>query len=131
MANILIVDDEEMERLFVRTILGGAGHQLYYAADGESALKTYRNNPIDLVVTDLKMPKLNGLLLIKELKEIEPNLPILAVSGASADQLLIAEDYGAGDTLYKPIDPPALLRAVDKALQAAKQSSLGRWTRGS
>jgi DNA-binding NtrC family response regulator len=125
MANVLIVDDEEGDRLLEKTILEGAGHQVFFAGDGEVALSVYKKNPIDVVVTDLKMPKLNGLRLIKEIREIDVNAVVVAISGASADQLEMAKDLGAVSTLYKPIDAKTLLAAVEGAAKTRKADGDG------
>jgi DNA-binding NtrC family response regulator len=86
------------------------------------ALKVYRSNPIEVVLTDLKMPRLNGLRLIQEIREIDMSAVVVAISGASADQLDLAKDLGAVSTLYKPLDPKQLLEAVEAA---AKQRKAG------
>jgi CheY-like chemotaxis protein len=122
MANVLIVDDEEMDRVLEKTVLEGAGHRVFFASDGEMALKVYRSNPIEVVLTDLKMPRLNGLRLIQEIREIDMSAVVVAISGASADQLDLAKDLGAVSTLYKPLDPKQLLEAVGAA---AKQRKAG------
>jgi CheY-like chemotaxis protein len=116
MAKILIVDDEEMDRVLERAILEKAGHELYYAADGHVALAVCREALIELVVTDLAMPDFNGLRFIKELREEGFRMPIIAISGWAKDQLDLAEDYGADLTLYKPIDGDKLLRSVQEML---------------
>ena len=123
MANVLIVDDDETARLLERTVLEGAGHRVFFAVDGEVALKVYKSNPIDVVLTDLKMPRLNGLRLIKEIRELDAQAVVVAISGASADQLEMAKDLGAVSTLYKPIDAKALLAAIESA--ATKRKSGG------
>lgn len=120
MPNILIVDDEETDRLSGGAILESAGHTLFFAQHGESALKVYNENAIDLIITDLKMPRLNGLRLIQELTEIDLYVGIVAVSGASADQLDLAKNLGAVRTLFKPIDLDALLEAVEEGLSRLK-----------
>ena len=117
MAIILIVDDEEMERLLEKTILEGAGHQLLFAADGEAALKICKERDVDVVITDLAMPGFSGLRLIKELRLEGLDLPIVAVSGWAADQLDLADEYGADLTLFKPVEAEQLKGAIDKALQ--------------
>ena len=66
MANILIVDDEETDRVIEKTILEDAGHRVHFARDGQAALDVYADSPADVVVTDLKMPRLNGLRLIQQ-----------------------------------------------------------------
>lgn len=117
MARILLVDDEEMDRTFGRTILEDAGHELFYAANGESALRAYENRGIDLVVTDLAMPGLNGLRLIRELRAVDGEALIIAVTGVSPEQLERAEALGAAVTLRKPYAPGTLLEAVHGLLE--------------
>jgi CheY-like chemotaxis protein len=116
MARILIVDDEESDRLFERAILDDVGHTLFFASDGESALKAYRNHRIEIVITDLHMPGLNGLQLIRELKETDPLATIIAVSGVAAGQLGRALELGAAKTIRKPVMPSELLAALQEIL---------------
>ena len=116
MARILIVDDEEGDRLFQSTVLINAGHEVRFAGDGESALAKWSGGEFDLVLTDLAMPRLNGLQLIQEIRRADPHARIIAISGVSADQLGLAEDYGAARSLRKPLDPRALIEAIDAVL---------------
>ena len=119
MAHILIVDDEEMDRLLGRTALEDAGHQLLFAPDGEVALRTYENNDIDLVITDLAMPNTNGILLIEQIMDKNADALIIAVSGVNAGQLERAEALGARRTLQKPYEAEALLQAVTETLESS------------
>ena len=114
MARILVVDDEEVERTLIREILGSRGHDLLFASEGEKALEICRLESPDLVVTDLAMPDFNGLRFIRELREAGLPIPVIAVSGWAADQLDLAEDYGADVTLLKPLNGQELLDAVDQ-----------------
>lgn len=116
MAIILIVDDEEIDRVLETAILGTAGHELLYAADGQAAHEVLRDKDVDLVITDLAMPESSGLRLIRELRGDGFDVPIIAVSGWAADQLDLAESYGADFTLFKPVDGHELLRVVEEAL---------------
>lgn len=116
MAKILIVDDEEGDRLFQSTILVNAGHEVRFAGDGESALKKWSGGEFDLVLTDLAMPRLSGLRLIQEIREADPSARIIAISGVSADELDTAESYGAARSLQKPLDPRALIEAITEVL---------------
>ena len=116
MARILVVDDEEMDRVLLRSILESAGHELLFASDGEGALKILREEPLDLVITDLAMPNFNGLRFIKEMRGEDFRHPVVAVSGWAADQLDLAEDYGADATLLKPIKRDELLDTVSTIL---------------
>jgi len=131
MAKILIVDDEEMDRVYERAILESTGHELFYAHDGEAALKICVETAIDVVVTDLAMPDFNGLRLIKELREEGVRVPIIAVSGWASDQLDLAEDYGADLALVKPLDGEDLVKAVDTMLGEAQEGQReDPWKRG-
>lgn len=117
MARILIVDDDEMDRLMERSMLDGLGHTLLFASDGDVALSVYRKEEVDLVITDLAMPELNGLRLIQEIMELDPGARIIAVSGHNAEQLDLAANMGAVCTLFKPVDYGELLAAVENALK--------------
>ncbi len=130
MATILFVDDDEVERIFAREVLEPRGHRVLFAGDGESALEIYRRPglEVDVVVTDLAMPRLNGLRLIKALKAFEPTVQIIAASGVAADQLDLAEEFGAIATLAKPWSPPRFLEALDIALKGTRESR--DWTQG-
>jgi len=115
-ARILVVDWEEEERVYLWTVLEEAGHDLFFAADGNAALEVWGKTDIDLVITELYLPELNGLRLIKALMSRDPDILIVAISEVSADQLDLAEDYGACHILYKPVFPETLLEGVNKAL---------------
>jgi CheY-like chemotaxis protein len=129
MANILLVDDNEADRLLLKAFLETKGHALFFAENGEAALRIFGFHPIDVVVTDIQMPALNGLRLIRELREQDPDAAIVAVSGVAADQLPLAEDLGAIQGLAKPIDPEKLLTAVAKALDAREKNLWGKGKR--
>ena len=116
MARILIVDDEESDRLLEQEILEQVGHETFFAADGEEAIREYLARGIDIVVTDPQMPKIHGLELITVLKDLAPRPAIIAVSGTGSDQLDMAEAVGAYATLTKPVDPTELLSAVALAV---------------
>ena len=120
MALVLIVDDEEMDRVLERTILETAGHELLFASDGETALQLCRTEDVELIVTDLAMPDFNGLRFIRELREAKLFMPLIAVSGWAADQLDLAMEYGADLSLKKPVDGDELLKAVAIALTLPK-----------
>lgn len=120
MANILIVDDEELDRVLISSILETEGHEVTFASQGNVALKVLGEKRIDLVITDLVMPEFNGLRLIKEIREREPKARIIAISGAAPEQLDIAEDYGANKTLFKPVSWDKLMEAVNEVLTDPK-----------
>jgi CheY-like chemotaxis protein len=116
LAKILIVDDEEGDRLIAQAILERAGHETFFAHDGEEALRQYALKGIDVVVTDLQMPQVHGFELITVLRDFSKAPGVVAVSGTGAFQLHMAEALGAKYTLTKPLTPELLLDAVDRAL---------------
>ncbi len=116
MARILIVDDDAADRIVLGTILERAGHETFFAEDGEDALSEYGGHAIDIVVTDLQMPKVHGLELITVLRDLSPRPAIIAISGTGSDQLDMAQAVGADATLTKPVDPAELLNAVRRAI---------------
>ena len=127
MARILVVDWEEEERVYFWSVLEDVGHVLLFASDGQTALEVWRNNEVDLVLTELYLPELNGLRLIKELMALDRDQLIVAISEISADQLDLAEDYGACHILYKPVDPQTLVSGVAKALRAYRPVGNRDW----
>lgn len=124
MARILIVDDEEADRVLTQAILERAGHETFTAEDGEAALRQFLKSGIDIVVTDLQMPDVHGFELITILREFEPPPTVIAVSGTGPFQLHMAEALGAELTIQKPLDPAQLLDAVDRALDKGEDESL-------
>ena len=127
MARILVVDWEEEERVYFWEVLEDAGHELFFAADGQAALEVWNRKEVDLVITELYLPELNGLRLIKELIARDPDGLIVAISEISADQLDLAEDYGACHILHKPVDPEGILAGVNKALEGYRPIRRNDW----
>ena len=116
MAKILIVDDEEMDRVLIAEVLQQAGHEPLFAPNGEAALRIWKKAKVDLVVTDIVMPELNGLELLESLKEEDPWVRVIAISGITAKKLNEAARSGALAILTKPVDPEELVREITKAL---------------
>ena len=116
MARILIVDDEEMDRLLMAEGLQDAGHEPLFASDGHNALRIWKDSSVDLVVTDIVMPELNGLELLEAMKLDDPGVPVIAISGISAKSLNKAARVGAAAILTKPVNPAELLDEVNRAL---------------
>ena len=115
MARVLVVEDDQTDRMILGSIVEGMGHEVYFASDGEQAFKAYMRMSIDVVVTDLLMPHVDGLEFIVELKTLFPDAPVIAVSGKGTELLVAAEDRGACAALSKPVDPQELLEAIAKA----------------
>ena len=122
MARILIVDDEAIIRSTVREALAHDGHDVTEAEDGLVALDFCKANPVDLVITDLFMPVMDGLELIVLLREEFPDIKIVAISGAMYDKrprfLEIAGRMASVITLAKPHTVDELKDAVQRALNS-------------
>lgn len=118
MAKILVIDDDPLILNFVTDALKAVGHTVVQARDGDEGLAASRAATPDLVITDMVMPNLDGVQLIDLLLKEQPDLPIVAMSGApdSAQYLHIASFLGAGRLLTKPFSVTALREAVDEAL---------------
>ncbi len=112
MAQILIVEDDDADRLLLGAALEEAGHDLHFAEDGEEALTIYAKNPVDVVVTDIMMARKDGVELIMALRKLNPDLAIIAVSGKGPTGLGFAELAGAQKIMAKPVDRDELIRAV-------------------
>lgn len=112
MANILVVDDEEADRMGLAAMLESGGHEVCVAGEGNEALEMYLRRHIHVVVTDMVMPGGDGLGLISALKNVDPRAAIVAISGKSRSQLEASKIFGADRILEKPVDRETLLRAV-------------------
>ncbi len=116
MVRILIIDDNAELRKLLRQILEGEGYEVLEAADGIEGLEIYKDEPTDLVITDLIMPEKEGIETIRELKMDFPDVKIIAMSGGGRigpeSYLDMAQKLGALQTLTKPLDRKELLEAV-------------------
>lgn len=115
MARILIVDDEEGDRLLAQAILARAGHDTYFAHDGVEALRLLARYTYDVVLTDLQMPEVHGFELISVLRELACRPALVVMSSTGPFQLHMAEALGAKYTLQKPLDAHLLTDAVARA----------------
>jgi two-component system, chemotaxis family, chemotaxis protein CheY len=117
---IVIVDDSESIREVVSFTLENAGYQVLSAIDGEDALKYFDGRELDLLITDLHMPKLNGIELIKKVRENANYklLPILFLTTESQQSIKQdAKDAGATGWIIKPFVPAKLLAALSKVIR--------------
>lgn len=120
MARILIVDDDEAIRTSLRKTLERAGHAVFGAMDGAAALRFLATNGVDVVITDLYMPDVDGIELIGRLRREGTVERIIAVTGggqvAGQNLLTVAKVLGADVTLAKPFTREQLLEAVDQLM---------------
>jgi DNA-binding NtrC family response regulator len=117
---VLVVDDEEASRLGLVALLSGWGYSVEVAADGEEALEKARTVLPAVVITDLVMPKLDGLALLRALQEELPYATVILLSGQGRiDTAVAAMKEGAYDFLTKPVDVARLKLLVPKAAEKA------------
>ena len=120
MALILIIDDEPQIRSMLKLMLERDGYEVAEAPDGVEGIRIYRQNPADLIITDLIMPNKDGIGVIIDLKKEFPNVKIIAMSGGGLNKpegyLKGAKKLGAACTLTKPIDRGEMLKAIKDVL---------------
>jgi two-component system response regulator (stage 0 sporulation protein F) len=114
---ILLIEDHTSVRTLLARVLEDAGYQVFEAANGRQGLERFYAQLVDLVLTDLEMPEMNGLEVILELTRAFLDVKVIAMSGRSADELQKAKLLGARRTLQKPINLDELLRAIQYELQ--------------
>jgi nitrogen regulation protein NR(I) len=115
---VLIVDDEPNLRKILAAQLSRDGYDVLLAEDGEQGLALLREHHIDLVVTDLKMPKVDGMTLLREALAEQPELPIVMITAhGTVDTAVEALKLGAFDYLTKPFDKDEVRQIVGKALK--------------
>ncbi len=130
MALILVVDDDNQIRRMLRRILEKEGYEVVEAIDGDEAMRIYQERPVDLVITDLIMPKKEGIETIIELRRIFPEVKIIAISGGGrvgpAIYLTMAEKLGASRIFTKPFEKDELLAAVKELVPAQPELLISR-----
>jgi EAL domain-containing protein (putative c-di-GMP-specific phosphodiesterase class I)/CheY-like chemotaxis protein len=124
---VLVVDDEQtVQQLLVR-LLVGEGYQVRTANNGEEALRILERESFDLVVTDLVMPKADGMAVLRTMRERAIETPVVLISGApTTESAMHAVQYRADAYLQKPVDGSALLAAVGRALHLRSIANLHR-----
>lgn len=117
MAEILIIDDEKAIRKTLTEILSFEGYKVEEAADGEEGLKKFREKNYDLVLCDIKMPKLDGIEFLQKAGESNPDVPIIMISGhGNIETAVDAVKKGAYDYISKPPDLNRLLITIRNAM---------------
>ncbi|QDF05735.1 sigma-54-dependent transcriptional regulator [Myxococcus xanthus] len=119
MARILVADDEEGVRSFLAEALEYEGHSVTMAADGEEAARLMARQGVDLLLTDLRMPGMDGLTLLRKVREEQPDVEVVVLTAVgTVESAVAAMKAGAFDFLLKPVGSPAELRlTVARALE--------------
>jgi DNA-binding NtrC family response regulator len=118
MNKILIVDDEQKIRHILQIMLEQKGYRTEQAANGEEALKLLQSYQYAMVITDLKMPKMDGLTLLKHIKDIDPDYPVIVLTAyGSIESAVEAIRQGALDYVTKPFEEDKLLMTVQRSIR--------------
>jgi two-component system nitrogen regulation response regulator NtrX len=131
MSNILIIDDEKAIRKTLSEILSYEGYKMDEAGDGEEGLKKFKEKDYDVILCDIKMPKIDGIEFLEKAKEANPDIPIIMISGHGTIETAVeAVKKGAYDYISKPPDLNRLLitirNAMDKTSLVAETKVLKR-----
>jgi len=120
---VLVVEDDPGVRAMLAQTLDRSGYDVQSAVDGSEALSKIRGNQFSLVITDVRLPKVNGLQLLDEIKQSTPQLPVIVITGyGSVQNAVEAMQVGASDYLLKPFSTEALQAAICRAGMALKKS---------
>lgn len=127
MKRILIIEDDFHVRDMLERLLRKTGYDAQLAENGAEAVKMHRENPMDLVITDIIMPEKEGLEVITEFRREYPSVKLIAISGGgrigSANYLKTAKLLGAERTFAKPVDTSQLLSAIEELLAPLEKSN--------
>ena len=111
---VLLVEDEENIARLLKDAIGDSFFSCIIATDGEDGLEKFEKHSPDIVITDINMPRLNGLDMSKKLKDMNPTIPIIILSAFSEkEKLFSAIDIGVTKYFLKPFDPDELLDYID------------------
>jgi len=130
MTRVLVVDDERKMRRVLQILLEQMGLESVAAENGEAALESMNQEKVDLVLTDLKMPALNGIDLLKRIRTAEPDLPVIVLTAHGTVQTAVeAMKHGAFDYILKPFDVEAIELIIRKALEMRQYRTENRYLR--
>lgn len=119
MARLLAVDDQKVMRELIFGVLSEEGHEVILAEDGVEALEIAREQTVDMVLTDINMPNMNGISLVSKLRRLDSykDIPMIMLTTESSDfKKDKAKRMGANGWLQKPFDPKRLIKAVNTCL---------------
>ncbi len=118
---VLVIDDEDIVRTSCSRALVPEGYEVKLARNGLDGLKIIGEEKVDIVLTDLKMPDMDGIEVLKKIKEGWPEIEVIIITGyQTVDTAVKSIKLGAFDYIEKPFTPDALIVAVSKALDRKK-----------
>ena len=123
MARILLIEDNDPVRALLRENLELEGHTVIEARNGQEGLDLFRQAGADLVITDILMPETEGLGVLVELRNAQPPVKVIVMSGGGRDNLATAKLLGAAKVLLKPFPIAVLIAAIEELLPGAGGSA--------
>ncbi len=121
---LLIIDDDQASREILRIFLNDLGYNVILAKNGEEGFYLFTTQKPDLIITDIMMPGLNGIELLKKIKSVSPNIPVILISAYGQTEIIISGmQLGAYDYVEKPFDKRYLNLIVEKALNTSSLST--------
>lgn len=121
MARVVVIDDQEPIRRIVRTALERAGHQVLDAGDGELGLQLLEHHAVDVVLSDIFMPGMDGIQMLRQIRKQFPAVKVIVMSGGDSSGMLDlrrdAELLGAVKSLLKPFTTHEIVAVIDSVLE--------------
>lgn len=130
MPNLLLVEDESRMREVIKMLLSDVQLNIIEACDGQQAIDIFSNETIHMVITDLKLPKIGGMEVLKYIKDAKPEVPVIVITAfGSIDNAVEAIHQGAFDYVTKPFTEDKLQSCIKKAMQIARLTSEVKYLR--
>lgn len=115
---VLVIDDEAIVRVSCKRVLEPQGYEVEVTERGADALRMLQERQFDIVITDLLMPDMDGLEVLKRIKESWPEMPVIIITGyGTVSTAVQAVKLGAYDVVEKPFTPETILQVVERALK--------------
>jgi len=116
----LVIDDEQIVLDSVKKILSGENYEVEVTLSGRQGLEWAVQKDYDVVLTDMKMPDIGGMVVLRDVKRARPSMPVIIITGyATVSSAVQAMKLGAADYIEKPFTPDELLKALDRAIETA------------
>jgi len=119
---VLIIDDEDIVRISCQRILAPEGYEVMTTQSAAEGLGILSDGPVDVVLTDLKMPDIDGMQVLKRIKEDWPDIEVIMITGYQTINTAVeAIKLGAFDYIEKPFTPTAIVAAIEKAISHGRE----------
>lgn len=126
--SVLVVDDEKDSRKGIAHFLLKSNFDVVTAGNGKEALESFKENHPDLILTDMRMPEMSGIELLKEIKSIAPQTEVIIMTAyGEVDSYLEAMNLGAFEYLNKPIKINELMKVINKIVSQYEENKLAKW----